>query len=299
MVAAMGSFVANDSLVKYVSQNLPAAQLIFLRGLMATVLVLAVAHAWGATKRWRDLGRGWVLLRSGIDSVATMLFLTALFHLPLANATAINLASPLFMTLFAVLFLRERPGLGRWLAVAAGFCGVLLIIQPRSDGFNVYALVCLAGTLLHATRDLLVRRIDVSVPSILITLSTAIAVTLLSGLLCLFEDWKPFSMAQLGLLGLASVFLALGYHFLVGSMRHGEITAVAPFRYTGLLFALVLGFAVWGDIPNALAWSGIALMLGSGLYVLHSARVQAQIAVHHTPYPPRPFPPSPGREGES
>ena len=272
MVGAMGCFVTNDALVKFASQSMPSAQLIFIRGFMSVLLVLAVAHALGATPRMREATRGWVAGRALVDAIATMLYLGSLFHLPIANATAINLAAPLFMTLFAALFMAERVRGARWLAVGFGFLGVLLVIQPRAEGFNAWALVCLLGTLFHAARDLMTRRIHAGVPSILITLSTAVAVTVVSGLSSLLQGWQPFGLFEFGLLSLASVFLTGGYYFIINSMRHGEMTLVAPFRYSGLLFALVLGYAVWGDVPNALAWFGIALLIASGLYVLVSEK---------------------------
>jgi drug/metabolite transporter (DMT)-like permease len=268
MVGAMGCFVTNDALVKFASQSMPSAQLIFIRGLMSVLLVLAVAHALGATPRMREATRGWVAVRALVDAIATMLYLGSLFHLPIGNATAINLAAPLFMTLFAALFMAERVRGARWLAVGFGFLGVLLVIQPRAEGFNAWALVCLLGTLFHAARDLMTRRIHAGIPSILITLSTAVAVTVVSGVSSLFQGWRPFGLFEFGLLGLASVFLTGGYYFIISSMRHGEMTLVAPFRYSGLLFALVLGYLVWGEVPNTLAWFGITLLIGSGLYVL-------------------------------
>ena len=278
MSGAMACFIVNDALVKYASQTMPTAQLIFVRGIMASILVLAVAHSMGATARIGETLRGWVAARACVDAVATMVYLVSLFHLPIANATAINLASPLFITLLAVMFLGEQVGRARWLAIGAGFVGVLLVIQPRAEGFNVFALVCLAATMLHAVRDLLTRRIALGVPSILITLSTAIAVTTLSGLLLPLEGWRPFGLFELGLLALASVFLAAGYYWIISGMRHGEMSIIAPFRYTGLLWALVIGFAVWGDVPNLMGWCGIALLIGSGLYVLHGERARSRHA---------------------
>ncbi len=272
MVGAMGCFVTNDALVKFASQSMPSAQLIFIRGFMSVLLVLAVAHALGATTRLREATRGWVAGRALVDAIATMLYLGSLFHLPIGNATAINLAAPLFMTMFAAFFLAERVRGARWLAVGFGFLGVLLVIQPRAEGFNAWALVCLLGTLFHAARDLMTRRIHAGIPSILITLATAVAVTVVSGLGSLFQGWQPFGLFEFGLLALASVFLTGGYHLIVTSMRHGEMTLVAPFRYSGLLFALVLGYAVWGEVPNTLAWCGIALLIASGLYVLVSEK---------------------------
>src|SRR5690606_1801522 len=177
-------------------------------------------------------------------------------HLPIAHATAISMATPLFITLFAVFAFKERVGPGRWLAIATGFTGVLLVVQPTGAAFNAYALLCLGGTLLHAGRDLMTRTIDRRIPSILVTLSTAVAVTILSGLWGLFQDWKPVSWQQLGLLAGASVFLSSGYYLLTVSMRGGEMSVIAPFRYTGLMFALGLGCLVWGAVPKGPAWPG-------------------------------------------
>ncbi len=278
MSAAMALFIANDGLTKYVSATLPAAQLIFLRGLVSIVVVLLVARAMGVMPQLPSTANGKVVARAVVDAVATMLYLFSLFHLPIANATAINLASPLFMIVFAVLFLGHHVGLGRWLAILAGFAGVVMVIQPRADGFNFWAWVCLSGTLFHAARDLMTPRIASHIPSILITLSTAIAVTVVSGVVSVFQGWKPFGGFEFGLLALASVFLSSGYFFIITSMRHGEMSLVAPFRYSGLLFALVLGYLVWDETPNALAWGGIAVLIGSGVYLLVSDRARAPAA---------------------
>ena len=268
MSISMALFIANDGLTKYVSATLPTAQLIFIRGVLSILLVLAVAHLLGALPQVRMAATPRVLLRAVIDATATMLYLASLFHLPIGNATAINLASPLFMIVFAVLFLGEGISLTRALAIGAGFVGVLLVIQPRADAFNAWALVCLLGTLFHAARDLMTRRIPAGVPSILITLSTCVAVTLMSGAISLIEGWRPFTARDVLLLALAAAFLSGGYYLIISSMRLGEMSLIAPFRYTGLLFALVLGYFIWGEAPNALAWGGIALLIGSGLYLL-------------------------------
>jgi drug/metabolite transporter (DMT)-like permease len=268
MSAGMASFVANDSLVKYVSQSLPSSQLIFIRGVFATVLLLAIAHAMGATRQLRVLLDRRVMLRAGFDAFATMTYLTSLFHLPIANATAINMATPLVITLLAIVIFKDRVGAARWLAIAGGFTGVLLVVQPSGSAFNAYALLCLFGTLLHAGRDLTTRSIHAGVPSILITVSTALAVTLLSGAWGLVQTWDAVNARQLLLLGAASVFLSGGYFLLTVAMRAGEMSLIAPFRYAGLLFAIVLGYAVWGDVPNAVAWCGIVMLVGAGLYML-------------------------------
>lgn len=270
MSAGMACFVTNDSLVKYVSESLPSSQLIFIRGVFATLLVLAASVAMGTIRSLPVLADRRVVMRAAFDALATMVYLTSLFHLPIANATAINMATPLVITALAVLLLREQVRASRWTAIGVGMAGVLLIVQPAPGAFNGYALLCLGGTFLHAARDLATRSIHGGIPSVLITLSTAFAVTLLAGLWGLFQDWQPVTAPQLGLLAAASVFLSGGYYLLTVAMRGGEMSLIAPFRYTGLVFALALGFIVWGDVPNLLAWLGIALLVAAGLYVLHS-----------------------------
>lgn len=272
MVGAMAGFVVNDALTKYLSQTLPSGQLIFMRGVMATLLVLGVAHFLGATRQLASVLQPRVALRAAVDACGSVMYLLSLFHLPLANATAINLAAPLFIVVFAVWFLKEKPGPARWVAVAVGFAGVLCVVQPRSDGFNHWALLCLAGTLFHATRDLLTRRIDKAIPSIVVTLATAMSVTLLSGAMSLVQGWQPFRATDLAILAAGSVFLTIGYFLIIQCMRQGELSLTAPFRYSALLFAVVLGYVVWGDVPNIWAWCGIALLVGSGLYVVRSER---------------------------
>jgi drug/metabolite transporter (DMT)-like permease len=272
MVGAMACFIVNDTLVKVASGSLPAGQLIFVRGLMATLLVLAVMRATGVPARPGELARGWVAARAAIDAVASLAYLVSLFHLPIANATAINMASPLFLVALAVPLLGERVDALRRAAVAAGFAGVLLVIQPRLEGFNAYAWLCLFATLLHALRDLATRRVPPGVPSLAVTLATAIAVTALAGALSIVQGWVAMGAREVGLLAGASVFLAGGYHLIIRSVRIGEVSVVAPFRYSGLLFALGLGWAVWGDVPNPLAWGGIALLIAAGIVLIRHDR---------------------------
>jgi len=268
LIAAMACFVINDALVKLASASMPAAQLIFLRGVMAALLVFAVVRASGVRLRRAELGQRWVVWRSAIDAVASMLFLVSLFHLPIANATAISMAAPLFLVALAVPILGERVDARRWTAIAVGFAGVLLVIRPSADGFDAFALLCLAATLMHALRDLAKRRIPAGIPSLAVTFATACAVALLAGLMSLIEGWRPFGLRESALLAGAAVFLAAGYQLIVLSTRAGDLSAIAPFRYTGLLWALLLGWVIWGDVPGALAWVGTAMLISAGLYLM-------------------------------
>ncbi len=272
MSVGMASFVLNDSLVKYVSDSLPPSQLIFLRGLLA-VLGLALLCVYMGTFKNPDntfsaLRDRWVLVRSCLDGLASLVYLTAMFHMPLANATAINMATPLLIALLSGLLLGVRVSLGNWLIIATGFAGVLLVVQPQTDGFNQWAWVCLGGTLLHALRDISMRFVPSQIPSMIVTLSTATTATLMAGVWSLWQDWAVVSMTSWACLGGAAVLLSTGYFLLIQSTRSADLTVVAPFRYVGLLTAVVMGFVVWGDIPNPMAWCGMVLLVGAGLMML-------------------------------
>ena len=272
MIGAMACFVVNDSLVKFASERLPPGQLIFSRGVMATALVLVVAALMGETARIRAIANGWVVTRAVIDAFATVLFLLSLFHLPISIATAIYMASPLIITVLAAVSLGDRIGMPSWLASAAGFVGVLLIIQPQSEAFSAYAVLCLFATVLLSFRDLVTQRLPDAVPSIVVTLSTTVAVTALAGVLSLFESWEAMRTQDLGVLAVAAAFLASAYFLLVTGTRRGDLSLITPFRYTALLFAVLAGFVVWGETPNPLAWCGIVLVVGAGIALLRVNR---------------------------
>lgn len=146
------------------------------------------------------------------------------------------------------------------------------MVQPSSDGFNLYAWLCVLATLLHATRDTLTRAIGLHVPALLITLSTAVSVAIAAGSITLTQTWVPVTSNALALLFCASLFLSVAYYFLIVAMRAGEMSLVAPFRYSGLLFALLIGYVVWDEVPNLLAWLGIGLLVISGLLILRAER---------------------------
>lgn len=268
MSLAMALFIANDALVKQVSASLPGPQLIFIRGVMATMLVACMAQYMGHLRNWRLMLNRRLWLRGAVDAASSLTYLTALFHLPLGNATAINLASPLFITVFAIYFFKERVSLQRGSFILLGFGGVLLVVQPAAEGFNVYGVICVVATLLHATRDTLTRAIGLHIPVLLITLSTAISVALGAGAVTLTQSWVPVNSTQFLMLLAASAFLSMAYYLLIVAMRAGEMSLVAPFRYSGLLFALLIGYLVWGEIPNMFAWLGIFLLVVSGLMIL-------------------------------
>jgi drug/metabolite transporter (DMT)-like permease len=276
MSVGMVCFLMNDSLVKYVSASLPAPQLIFLRGLLATLGLFALALVLRQLPPWREtlgyIGHKWVFIRSFLDGLASMVYLSALFNMPLANATAINMSTPLLIALLSALLLQQRISWRHWLIIGLGFAGVLCVVQPQAEGFNHWAWVALAGTLCHALRDLSVHFIPDHVPSPLITLSTALTATVMAGIWALFHPWHSVTPLQWAQMAGAAVFLSAGYFLLVKATRIADMTVIAPFRYMGLLTAVVLGFVVWGDVPNALAWTGMGLLVAAGLMMIRISR---------------------------
>ena len=276
MSVGMVCFLMNDSLVKHVSESLPAPQLIFLRGLLATLGLFVLSVFLRQLPPWREtlghISHKWVFIRSFLDGLASLVYLSALFNMPLANATAINMSTPLLIALLSALLLQHHISWRHWLIIGLGFVGVLCVVQPQADGFNHWAWVALAGTLCHALRDLSVYFIPDHVPSPLITLSTALTATVMAGIWALFHPWHSVTPLQWAQMAGASVFLSAGYFLLIKATRIADMTVIAPFRYMGLLTAVVMGFVVWGDVPNALAWTGMGLLVAAGLMMIRISR---------------------------
>jgi drug/metabolite transporter (DMT)-like permease len=268
----MAFFLTNDTLVKMASVHIGIFQSLFLRGAMASVVLSLVAWRLGAFRRQPGWRHPTVLWRAGIDALASMVYMAGLVQLPLANATAINLAAPFFITVLAVGVLHERVDALRWGLIVSGFVGVLLVVQPQVDGFNGHAWLCVLGTLLHAVRDLITRRIPAGIPSALITQTNAVAAMALGGVLCLGQPWQPVNNPAWLYLAGAAMCLCMAYSLMVRATRRSELSVVAPFRYTGLLYALIGGYWVWGEIPNTWAWIGITLLVASGWVMLRRER---------------------------
>ena len=276
MVISMAAFVVNDALMKSLSGEIPLFQAIFLRGLAATALVGALAWARGAARpgALAAQDRKPALVRVIAEIGTTTCFLTALFNMPLANATAILQSTPLALTLVAALFLREQVGWRRWTAVMLGFAGVMLIVRPGAEGFNAAAYWALGAVGFIIVRDLATKRLSPATPSLSITLMTAVAITGLGAVMTALGSWVPVTPHTLATLILSAGFLFVGYLFSVMTMRVGDMGFVSPFRYTILLWALILGAVFFGEIPDALTLTGAAIVAGTGLYTFYRERVR-------------------------
>lgn len=270
MTLGMAGFVGNDALVKFVGESIAVSQVIFIRSLLMTVLLSFLALSLRVRLMGHALAEGRVLARAALDAAACVVFFTAVVHVPLANATAINMCTPLIIAAMAALALREKLSGARCIALGVGFAGVLLVVQPAGRDFNAWSLLMLLSALLCAGRDLVTRSIHERVSAIQIALVSSVGLVPISALWGQFETWGAVRPVDLGLVALAAVSATCGYIFITKAMRVGAVDIVVPFRYSAIVFATVLGFAIWGDLPNLLAWMGMATIVLSGVWLLRS-----------------------------
>lgn len=279
MVAGMAAFTLSDAIMKLLASELPMFQTLLWRGLGVTLVIAGLAWRKGAfrvaiARRDRKL----VVLRTLADAASTWFFLQALYHMPIANLTAIMQALPLTVTLGGALFLAEPVGWRRMTAIAVGFLGVLLIARPEAGGFTihaVYALICVA---LVTARDLLTRRMTRSVPSLTIALANAAFVTLFGLVGATTEIFTAPDLRGGFLLAGTAAFIVAGYVLTVSAVRTGELGFVTPFRYTGLIWALALGLFLFGEWPDPLTQLGAALVVATGLFTFYRERLSARRA---------------------
>jgi drug/metabolite transporter (DMT)-like permease len=273
MAVAMAAFTMNDTITKAVSAEMNFGQVMLVRGLFAFVLIGALALHQRAVRPLRTLMEKPVALRVTGEVGATISFLAAIVHLPLANTAAILQALPLAITLGAALIFGEPVGWRRWLAITAGFIGVLIIVRPGVEGFNQFTLLALIAVFFCAARDLATKRIPAKIPSLFITLLTTVMVTTAgAAILVPLGGWTPPSGRALGLLALAAVLVLTGYQCVIMALRTGDISAVAPFRYSALLWAMLLGYLVFGDVPDGMMVTGATIIVLSGLYAFYRER---------------------------
>ena len=266
MLAAMAAFVVNDAMMKLAATDLPTGQVIFLRGLLIVPVLAALMLASATPATLEMLRRPGILARCVAEVAAAVLYLSALFHMPIAECTAILQFTPLALTAGAALFLGAPVGWRRWLATLVGLIGVLIIIRPGASAFNPYAALALLSVVFIAARDLITRRLGKDVPTIVIAFTSTAAVAVSSLGLLPFETWRwPSPAAMLALIGASAALLGAQY-WIILAMRTGAIAAVAPFRYSIILWAIVAGFLVWREVPDLATWIGIAVVTAAGLY---------------------------------
>ena len=277
MTLSMAAFTLNDACVKLVGETVPLFQVIFLRGLGTTILLaIFVQMTTGLRPSWPRRDRPLIAGRTLAETAAMVTFTLALTNMAIANATAILAALPLVVTLGAALVFGDKVGWRRLSAICIGFVGVLLIVQPGTDGFNIWSLLVLLSVLVITARDLFTRAFSPAVPTMTVAVLTAGAVCLVGGVLSLFTPWVALDLREAALIAAAAVLIIGGYVFGIMVMRVGEVGFVSPFRYTSLIFALILGLVVFDEFPNALALIGGVIVVSTGIFTLLRERMVAR-----------------------
>lgn len=272
MVLAMLGFVLNDAVMKLVSADVDLFQAVFLRGILATSFMAFLTWRSGGFAAARGVANKFLVLRTIGELGGTVFFLTALFNMELANAAAILQVMPLVVTLGAALILREAVGWRRYSAITVGLIGVLIIIRPGGEGFNIFSLSALMAVFCLVLRDLATRGIPREMSSNFISFVAAAAVMLMGAIVSIFGEWQPISLMIVLKLSVSALFLMAGYFWSIQAMRVGEISFSSPFRYTALIWAGILGYVAFGDIPDLPMVIGSIIVVGSGLYTLYRER---------------------------
>jgi drug/metabolite transporter (DMT)-like permease len=270
MVVAMAGFAVEDVLIKQLAAALPVGQVLALVG-AGGGLVFSLVGAFNDSPVFsRDVLSRPVVLRNLSEAFGSSAFVLALAFTTLSGASAILQATPLAVTLGAALFMHEHVGWRRWTAIGIGFAGVLLIIRPGLQGFTPASLFAVVAVLLLALRDLCSRVVAPQVASVQLA-AWGFFSLVPAGLAIMLVLETPAAMPRPeDAVRFAATLIigCMGYYALIAATRTGEVSAVVPFRYTRLVFALILGYLVFGERADALMLAGTALIVGSGLYTI-------------------------------
>ncbi len=270
MTIGMAGFALEDMFIKLLSDTVPVGQVLALLGVGGAVTFGVIARRQGSALLSPALLTPPVLFRNAGEVLGTTGFVLGFVLASLSVASAILQATPLVVTLGAALFLGAQVGWRRWAAIAVGFSGVLLIVRPGLAGFEPASLFAVMGMLGLATRDVATRAVPATVTSYQLS-SWAFALMCPTGLAMMAVMGTPPVLPGPTQLGLLAAGLAVGvsaYYALVAAMRVGEIPVVTPFRYTRMIFALVIAMAVFGERPDALTYAGAAIIIAAGLFTL-------------------------------
>jgi drug/metabolite transporter (DMT)-like permease len=266
MLAATALFTLADASMKLVSATLPTGETVFVRSFSTALILTAAAFVTGAILSLRRALvpiMGW---RSAGDVASSLFFQSGLARMPFADIMGVLQLVPLSLTAASALFLGERVGWRRWTAVVIGLVGALLVIKPGSSAFNPWAILAVLSVLCATLRDVATRRLDPTLSPLVILMISQFVVAL-GGLGCTtFEAWSIPTMYEFVHLMIASVFSLAGHLCVIHSLRSGEISTVAPFRYAGMVWAVLLGLLLWNQLPDAYSFAGILILMSAGLY---------------------------------
>jgi drug/metabolite transporter (DMT)-like permease len=267
MVLAVGLYAVMDALVKWLGPSYPTIEIIFFRSLFAFIPIAFFLLRSGSLAQLRTahpLGHA-VRALTGLASLS--LFFYTYTHMPLANVIAISFAAPLLVTALSVPLLGERVGWRRWSAVLIGFLGVVIMVQPDSSAFDQIAVLALSATILYALVMVFIRKLSRTETSTAIVFYYALTSTLISGAFMPFV-WVMPDLEGWVLLILVGLIGGLAQIAMTNAFRLADVSIVAPFDYMHIIWAALLGYFIWGEIPGNSLWIGVAIVMASGIYVL-------------------------------
>jgi drug/metabolite transporter (DMT)-like permease len=267
MVGATTLFAASSAASKWLVASYPIGEVLFTRTAVAlvTCALFIMPHTGLAVFRTQRLRHH--VLRSVSQGCSQSFLLIAFSLMPLAGAIAINFSSPLFATLASALLLKEAVGLARWAALLVGFCGVLIVTSPGAETFQIGALFALANAVLYGSVTVGVRSMTATESAETLTLYQLTLLTLFFALLLPF-GWVAPTPVDAGWILFNGVSNAVGQYWWTRALHLAPASAVAPFYYLSLIWASVLGFAIWGDVPTVSLVIGSAVVVASGLFLL-------------------------------
>ena len=278
MVGSMAFFAVEDLFLKRSAEALPPGQVLALTGAAGACVFWALAAGQRQPVLSGEALRGMALVRTLAEAGAAMLYIVALALAPLTMTSALLQASPLVVVAGAALFLGEKVGWRRWASIVVGFLGVLVILKPWDAEFDPTGLLTVACVVLLAARDLATRVMPARIGTFQVATWAYLGLVpagaaLMAGMGQSFVQPTPGQWAGLGGALVSGLF---GYYAVVAAMRLGEVSVVAPFRYTRLVFAMLLGILVFNETPDAYTLIGSALVVGSGLYTLARSRARSR-----------------------
>jgi drug/metabolite transporter (DMT)-like permease len=275
MVLAVALFSVMDALVKGMAQTYHPFQVAFFRALFALVPIGLMVAAGGGVRLLATRRLGGHVVRSVVGVGALLMFFYAFANMKLADVVAIGFAAPLIITALSVPLLREQVGWRRWTAVAVGFAGVVLVVDPGAGVLHPAAVVALAATLCYALTVIVIRKLSETESSTAIVFYFSVIATLVCGSMMPFL-WVTPSLPHLALLALIGLLGGSAQYVMVEAFRRAPVSLLAPFDYTAIFWSLGFGYFIFGETASAEMLAGVAVIAGSGLYILRREAVRAR-----------------------
>jgi len=278
MLIAMAGFTMEDLFMKKLSVNLSTGQILITLGFGSSLVFALLAKSKGYKLTAKIFWSKGMIIRQFAEGIAAVAFITSLTLIPLSTVAAVFQATPLVITMGAALFLGEAVGWRRWLAIIVGLIGVLIIIRPGLNSFDPNVVYILIAVLFVTVRDLITRKLPMNVPSTIVSFQAFASLIIAGGILIFLNDQKIVGLDknQIYFVLGGIIFGVIGYYCIVASTRIGEAGVVTPFRYSRLLFAIIIGFLFFNERPDFLTLLGASIVIMTGIYTVLRERYLAR-----------------------